>query len=299
MMSPVALFCYNRLDCLRITVSTLLENSGSEETPLFIFSDSWKSEELRPAVEEVRAYLKTISGFKELVIVEAQQNKGLARSIIEGVSVVLESYNEVIVLEDDLQTSTNFLEYMNQSLVELKDNRSVLSISGYTIPVAVPPGYVFDNYYTQRASSWGWATWRDRWLKVDWAVSDYVEFLNSPELRRRFNAMGSDLCMMLDKQMKGHSNSWAIRWVYHQFKTQTYTSFPIRSKVQNIGFGERATHTGGAQRNRFYTPLDKSTKGRFLLNTRATLNNAFLRQFLKQYSIMTRAFYKVKSLLFS
>lgn len=297
MLSPVIIFCYNRLDNLKRTVENLQKNTQAGLTELYIFSDGPSKETDKEKVAAIRDYIPTISGFKELNTVNSQHNKGLAKSIIEGVTEVLKEHETVIVLEDDLLTSTNFLSYMNESLNFYKDNKKILSISGYSFRITFPQVYVYDNYFTKRSSSWGWGTWRNRWNAVDWEVKDYSEFVRDSAARKKFNLMGSDMAGMLDKQMKGKISSWAIRWCYHQFKTDTYTAFPSLSKVQNIGFGEAATHTSSIQKSRFATSLDNTATQAFKLNPFVSLNNSLIRQFVKRYSLITRLKYKALSLI--
>lgn len=297
MQSPVIIFCYNRLDNLKRTVGSLQRNTQAPLTELYIFSDGPSKEADKDQVAAIREYIPTINGFKELNIVNSPENKGLAKSIIEGVTEVLKKHETVIVLEDDLLTSTNFLSYMNASLQFYKDNKKILSISGYSFDITFPQVYVYDNYFTKRSSSWGWGTWRNRWNTVDWEVKDYNDFAHDPAARKRFNLMGSDMAGMLDKQMKGKISSWAIRWCYHQFKTDTYTAFPSLSKVQNIGFGATATHTSSIQQSRFATSLDTTDTQIFKLNPFVSLNNSLIRQFVKRYSIITRLKYKALSLI--
>src|SRR4051812_5326153 len=114
--SPVLLFCYNRRGVLESTVKSLMANQGAGNTDLFIFSDGAKKPDDVATISELRSYLKTIKGFKSITISESEVNKGLAKSIIDGVSKVFETHRSVIVLEDDLLTSANFLSYMNQCL---------------------------------------------------------------------------------------------------------------------------------------------------------------------------------------
>ena len=84
--APIALFCYRRIDVLEQTTEALKKNPEAKDSLLFIFSDGYKNEEDKQGVLEVREYIKKITGFKEIYIVEAQENKGLANSIIEGVT---------------------------------------------------------------------------------------------------------------------------------------------------------------------------------------------------------------------
>jgi len=112
------------------TVEALKKNELAQESELFIFSDGWKNEDDKPKVLEVRDYLKTIDGFKKVTIIEKDKNWGLANNIIDGVSKIVNEYDKVIVLEDDLMTSPYFLKYMNEALKRYKDEEKVMHISG-------------------------------------------------------------------------------------------------------------------------------------------------------------------------
>lgn len=296
MISPIGLFTYKKLEPLQACIHALKKNRLAPKSELIIFSDGPKTESDRSQIEEVRSFIKGIDGFKKVTVHESSTNKGLATSVIEGISAVLKVHNSIIVLEDDLVTSTNFLNFMNQALTEYEADLCIHSISGYTVPIKTSKDYRYDNYFTQRASSWGWATWSDRWESVDWSVSDYDDFVKNRKEQKRFNGMGSDLSSMLAKQMRGKISSWAVRWCYHQFKMDQYTVFPIHSKVSNIGFGVDATHTKDDD-NRFATPLDDSGRQSFDFDPNPHLNQHFIKQFTAKYSLRTRAYYKIKNLL--
>ena len=288
-LSPIALFVYKRLDTLQLTVAALKQNYFANESELFIFSDAAKTSGDKDEINKVRDFIRTISGFRKVCIFESDTNKGLAISVIEGVSRVLKEFGKVIVLEDDLVTSSNFLSYMNNCLEHYKDNNKVFSISGYTVPIKADK--FKDVYFTKRSSSWGWATWKERWEKVDWEVKDYKFFKDDNAQKKAFNKMGSDLSSMLKKQMDGSINSWAVRWCYHQFKYDLYSVYPMISKVKNIGFGEGATHTLD-HFNRYETKLDKSDKINYTF-PEPYINKQIIKLFLLQFSLYTRAKYKV------
>ncbi len=296
MPAPIALFTYKRLDTLRQTVSALQQNYQAEESELFIFSDGPKKDIDKDVILEIRDYLKSIDGFKRITIYESTTNKGLALSIIEGVTKVIQQYDKVIVLEDDLKTSTTFLSYMNQALNFYETNQSIFSIAGFTMPISGLNNS--DVYFTQRASSWGWATWRDRWDTIDWSVRDYKNFAGNPAEVSRFNRMGSDMSGMLRLQMTGKINSWAIRWCYHQFKNDLYTVYPAVSKVLNIGLETLdATHTN-ERFNRFKTFIAVSDKRYFAFPNEVKLEKNVIRQFITPYSLPIRFKYKLMNIFF-
>jgi hypothetical protein len=291
-MAPICLFTYNRLVETRLTIESLKCNYLAMDSELTIFSDGPKNIDSIKAVQDVRNYLKTITGFKKVSIIESLNNKGLARSVIDGVTVLLDNYSSVIVIEDDLLTSPNFLTYMNKGLDFYESNAEVWSVSGFSFPMDYPQGYEFDAAFGVRASSWGWATWADRWGKVDWDVSDYEVFIKDRKKQKEFNLGGSDLCKMLNDQMTGKINSWAIRFCYSQFKNKTFDVFPMISKVKNIGFSGEATHTTGMG-GRFDTMLDETGGVDFEFPERVVVEPRVLSQFQKPFSIQTRIKYKL------
>jgi hypothetical protein len=292
MQTPILLFTYNRLAETKQTILNLKKNIGAKDSELIIYSDAAKDESAIYSVQAVRDYLKTISGFKSVKIIERSINFGLANSIITGVTEVIENYGQVIVLEDDLITSNNFLLYMNAALNFYKENDKIWSISGYTPPIDYPAGYCFDSAFGIRASSWGWATWSDRWKSVDWSISDYHEFLKDRSAQKGFNRGGSDMCKMLNEQKSGKINSWAVRFCYSQFRQEKYDVIPTVSKIQNIGFASDATHTKGMY-SRFTTPLDVSETTQFKFATTPSIIPTALKQFQKLFSVSTRLKYKI------
>ena len=233
--APIVLFCYNRPWHLQQTVESLQMNTLASESELYIYSDGPKSMQEEDVVRKVREYISGITGFKNVTVFESPQNKGLATSVIEGVSYVLSKHPDVIVLEDDMLSTTDFLSFMNQALDVYAGRSDIFSVTGYTPPIDVPEGYPHDLYLVPRASSWGWGTWAHKWAKADWQVRDFQSLKNSPEQRNAFNLAGGDLWPMLAKQQKGVIDSWAIRWTYSQFAHGAYGLYPVHSKIKNIG----------------------------------------------------------------
>ncbi|RZK25892.1 MAG: glycosyltransferase, partial [Flavobacterium sp.] len=176
MYAPIVLFVYKRLDTLKSCVHSLQRNTIAAESELFVFSDAPANEYDVEKVRTVRSFLETIQGFKKITIIKAESNKGLAASVISGVTEVIEKYEKVIVLEDDLLVATNFLQFMNKAVDFYASEEKVLSISGFTFPVKLPSNYPYDVYFTQRVFSWGWATWKNKWQDIDWNVNDYPKF---------------------------------------------------------------------------------------------------------------------------
>ncbi|HEY4111807.1 glycosyltransferase [Puia sp.] len=295
--APVLLFTFKRLDTLKHTVSNLQQNALAKESDLIIFSDQALVEADTAKVAAVRTYIKTIAGFKSIRIVEAQQNTGLANSIINGVSKMLDQYGKVIVLEDDLLTTPNFLSFMNQALDDYQHEDAVFSISGYSFDLAVKKGpSAPDAYFLNRGWSWGWGTWKDRWRHVDWNMQDYRSFSTDPFAKKKFAQGGSDLNGMLRRQMQGKLDSWAIRWFYHQLKTGGLTLYPVLSKVYNDGFDEMATHTRGSN-SRYQPMLDDTGRDVFRLPEEIQIDPAYQRKFQGKLGVPARILSRIQTII--
>lgn len=255
-LAPICVFTFKRYDHTVRTLEALAANTYAKHSDLFIFCDNWKKENDRSAVEQVREYVsefKERNLFKSTTVILAEKNKGLASSIIFGVTEVINKYGKVIVLEDDLLTTRRCLEYFNTCLEYYQDHMNIWSISGYSFPMDSLSNYNKDVFLSYRGSSWGWATWKNRWETVDWEVSDYKSFRINPVLRKRFARGGNDMPAMLDRQMNHFIDSWAIRWCYSQWKQDKYTVFPKESRIFNIGLDGTGTH--GGKTTQFETKL--------------------------------------------
>lgn len=296
-LAPIVIFTYKRVEPLQQTIECLLKNSLASESEVFIFSDGPKTSDDQVYINEVRRYLHSIEGFRKVTIKESATNKGLANSIINGVTEIFQLYDKVIVMEDDLLTTVNFLSYMNQALERYKDEKQVYSISGYSFDFG-NRGEANGSYFLNRSWSWGWASWKDRWSDIDWQVKDYIQFRSSGSMKRKFAQGGSDLNRMLRKQMEGELDSWAIRWFYHQYKCEGITLYPVRSKVYNIGFDQFATHTKGVQK-KFITRIDNSNSGEFDFPATIGIDPYYQRRFQRKMGLRSRFISRIHSLFSS
>jgi hypothetical protein len=241
--APIVLFVYNRIWHLKQTVESLLQNPLAAQSVLYIYSDAAKGSQDASNVAEVRQYIHQITGFKEIHIYESEKNLGLAPSVIHGVTEILNQHKKAIVMEDDLLCSTNFLDFMNDSLDLYAGQPHIFSISGYAQPVQIPQDFTDDVYLFPRASSWGWGTWLDKWQQADWEVQDFDGFVKDKVAQREFNQGGEDLTPMLVKQQRGLVSSWAVRWCYTHYKHQALSIYPRQSRIHNTGNDESGVHS--------------------------------------------------------
>ena len=243
--APICLFVYNRPQYTLRTIECLKNNYLACDSELFVFSDGVRNAYDIDKVKMVRNLIRKVDGFKKITVVERDSNLGLANSIISGVTYVLKGFGKAIVLEDDLVTTRNFLNFMNDSLAEFEHQSNVLSTSGWSMDIKCASTMKGDCYSYPRPASWGWATWLDRWERVEWNRDFYQKLLVNNSLVRGIRKNGSDIPRMLRKYLDGANDSWAIRFTYHQFINKMTTIYPKYSFVENIGIGRDSTHTKG------------------------------------------------------
>ncbi|CAB5084804.1 sugar transferase [Olavius algarvensis associated proteobacterium Delta 3] len=240
--APIALFVYSRLGHARETVHALKNNQLASESDLIVFSDGPRSDRDVESVKQVRQYILGINGFKSVSVVLRDQNLGLSRSLISGVSQVLETYDRTIVLEDDIITSPFFLQYMNDGLNYYVDDERVISIHGYVLPVKYT---LPETFFLIGTDCWGWGTWRRGWALFNSDGRYLLNELIKRKLVRQFDLDGAyPYTRMLKRQINGKNDSWAIRWYASAFLENKLTLYPGRSMIQNIGTDASGTHCG-------------------------------------------------------
>lgn len=249
-LAPVIVFTFDRPDHTAQTLKALSENDLSNQSILYIYCDGIKSnssEKQKLRIKEVRKVVRQEQWCKEVHIIESDKNKGLANSIIDGVTDVINKHGKVIILEDDLISSPYFLYYMNSALDFYNKYPSVFSISANRPPLnkmKIPEDYKYDTFASLRNYSTGWATWKDRWNRVDWEMSKLDTILADVNLINAVNRGGDDLIDLIKMQREGKIDSWAVRFGLEHFVQHAVAILPCISYVDNIGFDGTGTHSG-------------------------------------------------------
>lgn len=255
-IAPVIVFNYNRPDHSKQVWDALGRNELAQETELYLYCDGPKanaSDEMRQRIfslhEQAKQYAidaPKAGKFKAVHVVCAEANKGLANSIIGGVSDVIAKHGRVIVLEDDLLTSPYFLKFMNTALEKYESYPAVFTISANRPPVnkmAIPADYEYDVFVSLRPFSTGWATWKEKWERIDWSLDYLDDFLKHPQQIKSFHHGGDDLTNMLLLQRDHKIDSWAIRYSFQHFYHHAVAILPCIPYVDNIGFDGTGIHS--------------------------------------------------------
>lgn len=294
--APILLFVYNRPEHTRRCIESLTRNSLASDSILYIYADGAKDATQQPAVDEVRSYLRTISGFQAVNLIERNENWGLARNIIDGVTTQVKQYGRVIVLEDDLVVAPYFLTFMNEALETYKDEPKVGHIQAcdFTQDSSLP-----DTFLIKWTGSWGWATWDRSWRHFNPNGKELLQELEQRGLTYTFDFNGKyGFTRMLRRQIEGKNNSWAIRWNASLFLKDILSLNVGRSLVQNEGFDGSGTNCGGGglyASNLHLSPLPVPKISPIEENKAA--RQAFVRYYARTNSFWAKAIRRIKRTL--
>ena len=245
-LAPIALFVYNRLSHVQKVIDALKKCDLASESIIYIFSDGPRLGDV-DNVDNVRRYLAEIEGFQKIEIINRKENWGVEKSIIEGISYVMNLHKCAIILEDDTVVSKGFLKYMNKALCLYENTKQVFYISGYSYlrkPVVDLPQCMF----FRMPSTWGWATWNDRWEKFHNNNFDVENILKNKTVLKKFtfDYANTDWAITLCSQYREQEYTWDVWWHVITFINDGLVLVPNKSLVSNIGMdGSGVHHKGG------------------------------------------------------
>jgi len=243
-LAPIVLFVYNRPWHTQQTIAALQKNQLALESELIIFSDGAKTDTDSTKLLELRSFLKTITGFKKITIIERKTNLGLANSIITGLTEIVNQYEKVIVLEDDIVASKGFLKYMNEALNLYYNESQVGCIHAWNYELHLST-YNESTFFLRGADCWGWATWKRAWDEFNPDGKKLLKAIETNNLEYEFNRKNTHYFVeMLKNQIEGKNDSWAIRWHASLFIKNMYCLHPTRPIVKNIGLDNSGFHCG-------------------------------------------------------
>lgn len=241
--APIAFFAYKRPDHALKALESIASCHGACDSELFIFCDGPKGAQDKSGVEAVRRAVRSKQWCGKVTIIEREENCGCANNVMRGVTQLCDQYGKVIVVEDDLLVSQHFLSYMNEGLSRYEHCEQVMQISGYMFPLLLD--VATDAVLLPLTTSWGWGTWKRAWDRFDPHARRCKEIGTDKNLLYRFNLNGSyPYYQMLEAQLGGSIDSWAIRFHYSVFVNDGLVLHPKKSLVSNIGFDDSGTHCG-------------------------------------------------------
>jgi hypothetical protein len=233
-LAPIVIFTYKRLDHLKKVIESIINAKFGLDSEIIFVSDGYKTNADKADVERVRNYIDGLDCFSRKKIISYDENKGLGLVIIETLNNLFEIHESLIILEDDIVIADTALEYFNAGLESFKFSEEVFQISGFVEPIeseGLP-----DYFYHRFISCWGWATWKDKWFKIDTSAYSLLTKMNDSKNRVKYlNKIPFDIIKDLIYNCEYTMSTWAVKWSASIFLEDGRALIPKKSFVKNIG----------------------------------------------------------------
>jgi hypothetical protein len=223
---PVVLFAYKRPEHLK----KVLEGLRINKVPLiFAFCDGPRSRSEEEPVKKVRGLLQQVD-WCEIKTVEHPKNIGLAQNIRSGITAVMEQFDKVVVVEDDIVLKAGAYEYVSAALRHYENSENVMSISMWCDDF-LSAGQPDTGFFSKRFVCWGWGTYRKYW-------QTYVEepmaiFNKAQRLGLKPLEWGADIEAQVNEAEK--RRLWYVGYLLQHFINDKISYFPKHPLVTNIG----------------------------------------------------------------
>lgn len=244
--APLVVFTFTRVEHTIKVITALSKCLGAKESRLYIHLDAPRNESEKEKSQQLKKFYSTLdSSFENVEVIEQDVNLGCDRSMLYMMEIIFKKYDRAIVLEDDDLPHAEFINYMNFMLEKYESDKSIAGISAYCPPININEHYPHSVYKSFRGASWGWSTWRDDWVTIDWEAKNYQSLKSSFSLRKQFSKGGQDMFPMLltAMEMKAVPN-WDIIRCFDLFNKNKYFIYPTKSLIKNIGFDGTGLNCG-------------------------------------------------------
>jgi len=250
----VLLLGFNRPELLKKRINEICE---SEVENLYISIDGGRESHTKE-MDELKTYTKNkFSKLHCLNLNHHKNNLGLVKHVTGEISKVLANHQYIIVIEDDIKVSVNFIRNMINGLSIHKSEGSIGIVSGFS-PLHFK--YLENKWRISRYPyMWGWACSRVIWQDYKYNLSTIKlqqELLHSKSWN---NLKPSQKAKWLGRFTKAQTNpldTWDAQFVFLSYCKDFVNLAPIFSMVGNEGFNDsRAVHTKG-KKPKFVTTLN-------------------------------------------
>lgn len=244
-MSAVLLLGYNRPENLSQRIHEISQNKPNH---LYISVDKCEDhvihEEMRRTVQAgVDSYFNP-----GCVTVYWQDRRlGLASHIKWALDKVFETEKEIIVIEDDIKISSNFVRVMSESFSAFRKNRNFGTVGGFS---GVPFSRSWNwNYWrkTNVFSAWGWMIGAGTWSKFQLEIpqGDLRSDLSNSKSWGLLTRTQKVIWLKRFEKVRANPNlTWDYQMQYMTFKLDLFHILPLFRICENLGFGDaRSTNT--------------------------------------------------------
>lgn len=220
----------------------LCHNEEFAQSPVYVYADAASNENARAGVDAVRTYLHRLQ-HDDLHLELREENYGIERNEIDGITTVIQEYGKAIIVEDDIEVGPYFLRFMNMALTHYASERQVYAVTGYSNFSSEQADRLPEYGFLRTAVNWGWGTWADRWSQNPDTICDAdAELLRrDARLRKEFDngEVSSDILLLQSRQ---GFYTWDTIWYWTIFKNRGLILRPAHALCNNIGTDGSGVH---------------------------------------------------------
>lgn len=238
--TPVVLIAFRRPEQTSEVIRAIRAARPKE---LFVVCDGPRSGNVDDdlLVNRVRALIDDVDWPCKVYKIYADYNLGLRERVLSGLDEVFELVDRAIILEDDCLPDQSFFSFSQSLLKRYEDAGKVSMVCGSNF---APYKSQYSYHFSSAAYIWGWATWSRVWKTF--RSSPQVESWSEEDIKRASSflsskAQGASFATAMRKAKD--LNTWDISFVAWLLQNEMKSIVPARNLVENIGFGEGATHT--------------------------------------------------------
>lgn len=241
-MVPTLIVAHRREETTRRIARAVLDSSGAMDVWAWI--DGPRDHNEVSQTRTVAHVLRSQPWPGSFQIMENAENLGVARAVPSALDWVLARRTDVVVLEDDCLPTPQFFTFAHEMLNRFRHDRRVAIVSGTRIADSRFPQEGDAFSFSSFPLIWGWATWADRWDQYSHDIRGWRREYGVRDLQRQGGLLHAwDWYRLFNSVATDEPWSWDYQLTYMVWRHHQVAVVPGVDLVENIGFGNLATHT--------------------------------------------------------
>ena len=244
MKIPVLLMTYRRSESTQIILN-ILKNFKIKN--LYVFNDGLKIIDHKETHKATRNIILKNKKHFNMKMIFPKKNLTQKFNLPFALNIVFKKYDKIIILEDDCIPNRSFFKFCQELLYKYEKDNRICQISGNNF-------LNFKNYkrrnndsyfFSKFTSSWGWATWKDRW--VNYYDTELKLWPQIKKERWLDDILKNDIAkkFWLKNFTRRYSmidDDWDRPWTLTNFINSRLTIFPSKNLISNKGDDDYAIH---------------------------------------------------------
>lgn len=237
--TPILFLVYNRPDVTKKILHIITQIRPSK---LYIAADGPKNELDKIKCLLVKKIITDLASKFNIRTLFQEKNLGCGKAVSTAINWFFQNEEKGIILEDDTLPNLSFFYFCEELLIRYENNLEIMHISGLNWQdgnIRGENSYYFSAY----PGIWGWATWRNRWMKYDYNLSELKNFITSKKIKEITSNQKEQDYHIKTFNSSNKIDTWDHQWKFTIFNSSGLCITPNKNLVSNIGFGKNATHT--------------------------------------------------------